>query len=98
MPGTQSALAAQWPGEIHVRVVDAVQGDPVAQARVRIESTTAVALTDAGGFARLRAVEPGTYTLSADALSYATVRKTVQVRNGEVTRVTLALEPLGLAL
>lgn len=78
-------------------VTDAATGDPVAHATVTAEGDTAfAATTDADGAYRV-AVNPGTYTVTAEADGYEPASvEGVTVGEGETTDgVDLALDPAG---
>jgi hypothetical protein len=96
------ATAAQelGPGEAVVvgRVTEATTGQPVAGAVVRIEDVDRFALTDSLGRYSLPRVPPGTHTLVAEGLGFATVRVPVLVgvRGVVVRDIVLARSALSV--
>jgi vitamin B12 transporter len=88
-----STLQAQWPAELSGRAVDATSGAGIPGVRVELEGGAVVTLTDAAGAFHLRGLEPGHSRLQGRALGYLSATYPVELRNGEVTRVLLILEP-----
>lgn len=91
LPGT---AAAQWPGEVEGRVVDALTSGGVEAATVRFPGLSLRDVTDASGRFRFRSVEPGRHELVVERAGYAPVRVTVRVDNGHTSRLALELHPL----
>lgn len=66
-------LWAQTTGKISGRVVDNATGDPLPGANVLIDETALGAATDADGYYFIIAVPPGTYSVRAQVIGYATI-------------------------
>ena len=90
--------SGQFPGELLGRVVDAVTGLPVADARIDLAELQRVALSGGSGGFRLRGLEPGSYSLRVRRVGYATLAAEVEIRNGATARVTFYLQPAPVAL
>lgn len=89
------ALAwSQNTGKLAGRVVDASTGEPLPGANVFLEGTTLGTSTDVSGEYTIFEVPPGTYTVVASFVGYATVRQeNVQVIAGITTRLDFELRP-----
>lgn len=70
--------------------------NPIAGAVVGLTETDASTTTDAGGRFSFSQLEPGTYTVLANALGYSAVARTVDVVAGELAEVQLTLEALAV--
>ena len=80
-------------GKIAGRVVDAESGTPVPGAAIIIEGTTLGDAADEDGYYAIINVKPGTYTLLASIIGYATVRiENVSVSVDRTTRVNIELQ------
>lgn len=90
---TPSLLQAQWPAELSGRVVDGLTGAGIPGVRVELDGSTTIALSDASGAFHLRGLEPGTRSVLVRALGYLPAARPVELRNGEVTRLLLSLDP-----
>ena len=90
------ASATQWPGELSGRIVDSLARTPLGAVEVLLEPGAWKTLTDASGGFRLRGLEPGSYRLSVRRLGYARTHLDVEIQNGVVARVALALTPVAL--
>jgi vitamin B12 transporter len=93
-----SPAAGQWPGEVAGTVTDAVSGEPVPAAGVEVVEPGRRALTDGTGAFRVRGLEPGRVRVRVRRAGYAAREETVEVENGRVTRVSIALHPSAVAL
>lgn len=90
------SAAAQWPGTVVGRVIDATTGEAIATAVVEIPALStpaSSARTGPSGSFSLQAIEPGLHTVRAAAPGYLDHHEEVQVRNGAATRVDIALRP-----
>lgn len=92
-----SAALAQHAPELRGRVVDGVTGLAIDGADVRLDDG-ARARTAADGSFLLRALRPGTATLETRALGYAPDRRPVELANGAVQAVTIAMMPAPVQL
>ncbi|HEX2203710.1 MAG TPA: carboxypeptidase-like regulatory domain-containing protein [Longimicrobium sp.] len=78
------------------RVTDAATGSPIAGATLRIEGTSASAVTDAGGRYRIDTAGQGHQSdLRAEAGGYRAAVRAVAARPGTVTRAEFALTARG---
>lgn len=91
-------LAAQWPGEVAGRVVDARTGEGVPLATVEDASAVAVAFTDGTGAFRLEGLDSGERTLRIRGIGYAPTQVTVEVRSGVTVSLVIWLDPLPIEL
>jgi hypothetical protein len=83
---------AQTTGKIAGRVIDAGTGAPLPGVSVYVEGTTQGAATDINGEYVIIGIRPGTYTVVASFVGYATERREgVQVGSGLTTQVDFAL-------
>lgn len=88
--------AAQWPGTLVGRVFDATTGEAVSTAVVEIPTLSAPASsarTGPSGSYSIQGIEPGLHVVRTAAPGYLDHDQEVQVRNGAVTRVDIALRP-----
>lgn len=86
-------------GQITGTVTDSTTGEPLPGVNVVIVGTQQGAATDVQGNYTLSGLAPGSYTLQVSFIGYAP--KTVpgvEVRDGETTRVDIALRPSAVAL
>ena len=94
--GTPGRAAEETTGGIVVTVLGA-KGRPIAGARVGSAAPSALrsGTTDASGVARLLALPPDTYTLSAQASGFrSSVQQGVVVQPGATVRIDLQLTPV----
>lgn len=84
---------AQWPGQIHGSVTDAVTGAPVSQVAVQLPDLSRTTTSGPGGTFRLRGVDPGVHRLVVTRLGYAPAEILVSVENGAIARVRLMMTP-----
>ncbi|HAT18040.1 MAG TPA: hypothetical protein DCS76_09620, partial [Gemmatimonadetes bacterium] len=96
LPGPTTAI--QWPGELSGRVVDSLTRTTLGAVEVLVEPGSWRTSTDASGSLLLRGLEPGSYRVSFSRLGYGRTYRDVEVRNGNVTRVTVELTPVALEL
>jgi len=85
-------LTAQETGTVRGYVNDEQSGEPMVFTNVRLERTDKGASTDMNGFFSIPNVEPGEYTLFSTYIGYDTVRKQVQVEEGEIVNVRITLK------
>ncbi len=86
-------------GSIMGTVTDDVTGEAIPGANVAIVGTQQGSSTDASGQYTITGVEPGTYTVQASFVGFATAQTPgVQVVEGEATVVDFALEPTDIGL
>ncbi len=90
--------AAQFPGELRGRVVSAGSGAPVVAAVVEIPGAGRSALTDATGAFLVRGLDPGIHEVLVRHIGFAVWSDDVEVRNGRVTTVRVALIEVAVAL
>jgi vitamin B12 transporter len=90
--------AAQRPGEIAGRVVEAGTAAPVEAAAVEVPQLGVRAWTDGTGRFRFRGVEPGVYRVRVSRAGYAARQAEASVRNGEEAWLEVALAPAAVAL
>ncbi len=90
--------AAQRPGEIAGRVVEAGTAAPVEAAAVEVPQLGVRAWTDGAGRFRLRGVEPGLYRVRVSRSGYAARQVEAEVRNGEEAWLEVRLAPAAVAL
>ena len=69
------ATAAQTTGKINGRIVDAESGEPLPGVNVLIEGIVQGTSSDVDGYYVIVGVRPGTYTLRASYVGYATERQ-----------------------
>jgi Carboxypeptidase regulatory-like domain len=94
MPHGVNAQAHEMPGTIEAVVLDGVTRQAVASAKVTATVNGRTALTDVEGRFKLDAVAGGLVDLTVRAAGYADLtEKGVCVRPGELTTLTLALDP-----
>ena len=80
-------------GKIAGRIVEANSGTPMPGAAIRIEGTTLGDAADNDGYYSIINVKPGTYTLVASMIGYATLRvENVEVSVDRTTRVNAELQ------
>ncbi len=81
-------------------VVRGKEGEPLAEARLVLESAARVAIqatdTDQAGRYRLPEIPLGTYELEVTAEGFAPLRRRLEV-GGDIHELALALEPIGEA-
>lgn len=96
--GTPRAALAQWPGEVHVTVVDRFGQSAVGGATVEVAGTGTHHVTDARGSLVLRGLSPGTLTIRVVALGYHPRELALEARNGHRSRLTVELSPKPLTM
>ncbi len=81
-------------GKIIGRMVDAETGEALIGVTVMLEGTKLGAVTDLDGNFVIKRVPVGIYTLVASSVGYSATKVTaVEVTDGEVERIDLALKP-----
>jgi len=104
-PGTNEVVFVVSPDEmisglasLSVRVVDAVTGIPIQQARLLLDGGTyfdsgSMAGTDADGRASIERREPGSFELRISAKGYGELRRAIELSRGETSDLgTVALQ------
>ncbi len=100
------ALAAVVPGRVAAqdgaiggRVTESVTGTGIPDVSVLVDDSERGAVSDSGGYYRIRQVRAGTYTVRFRRIGYRSgVVRTVVVRAGETSRVDIALEARAVQL
>ena len=90
--------AAQRPGEVAGRVVEAGSAAPLEMASVEIAELGVRAWTDGTGRFRFRGVEPGEYRVRVARAGYEARQLAATVRNGETAWLEVRLDPAAVAL
>ena len=85
-----AAVAAQVPGKIAGKIIDKSTGEEIIGATVQVEGMNKGAVTDIEG-KFLVSLEPGSYTLTLNYISYNTQKVTVDVKPNEVVYLNLAM-------
>jgi len=80
------------PGKIYGYVTDQATGQPISGATVTVQGVGSVT-TDSSGYYEIT-VNPGTYTVTAEANGYYSQTKSVTVGDGELVRADFALQPV----
>lgn len=91
-------IVAQVPAELRGHVTDASTGRPVDGATVTVEGRAETVTTATDGDFVLRGLEPRTYSMRVRALGYAPSEQHVEMVNGRVTTLEIALRPTAVAL
>ena len=84
-------VSAQTTGTVQGSVTDAANGQPLANAQVRIEGTVLGALSDANGRYSVPSVPTGRRTVVARRIGYGEERRTVDVTSGSPVTVDIAM-------
>ncbi|HEY4132392.1 MAG TPA: TonB-dependent receptor plug domain-containing protein, partial [Gemmatimonadaceae bacterium] len=85
-------VTAQVPGELRGHVTDARTSQPVPEARIDVVGRGDVARTSTDGVFVLRGLEPRAYTVRIRALGYAVKQFDVEIENGRVATLDVALD------
>ncbi len=89
---------ARRAGAVHGVVVDRAGGVPVAGVSVRIRELGRGETSHADGAFHFDRVPPGSYTLVAERIGYATAERPVRVEEGGTATVEIVLEPSALQI
>jgi outer membrane cobalamin receptor len=81
----------QVAGEVRGRVIDSLTAESIEGARVEVVGRTDVARANSNGTFALRGLEPRAYTVRVRAVGYVAQQFDVEVTNGRVTTVDVAL-------
>jgi outer membrane cobalamin receptor len=92
------AAAAQWPGAVEGRALDALTREGVEAASVRIPALARHTLSDASGRFRFRALEPGAHEVTIERVGYAPSRVVVEVANGRTAALVVELVPVATSV
>jgi peptide/nickel transport system substrate-binding protein len=79
-------------GSVEGHIYDAVTGDPVAGASVKLVDTTKLVLTDDEGYYSLEQLAPGSYTLNVSKSGYLSNETEIDIVAGEATVQDMNLE------
>lgn len=91
----QLQLLAATTGKIAGKVVDKKTGEELIGVSVSVEGTSTGATTDFEGKFVISNLKPGAYSLIISYVSYAKKSiKNVEVKAGEITSLSIALEPV----
>lgn len=91
---TEFSVAQSAEGQISGKVVDTQTGEPIIGANVAITGTTKGAATDLDGNYAIKAIEPGTYSITVSYVSYSKKTVTeVEISAEETTRLNISLQP-----
>jgi len=94
-----SALTAQaQQGRVTVRVTDAANQQPVAQAQVQLVGTTLGGLTGPEGKFTIRGVPAGTHDVRVLRVGYGEQKKQVQVAGDQEATVDFAISAVAISL
>ncbi len=94
--GAGSAMAQE--GTLTGLVTSAATGGPLVSVQVFIEGTGVGGLTQGSGRFLILNVSPGTYSVTADRIGYASVTRQVSVMAGETAVLDYVMEEEALAL
>ena len=83
---------------LHGRVVDARSGEPIRKVKIVVVASQQSTTTDENGRFILEGIHPGDLDLYITTVSYGLVKKTIPVKEGEMTEVEIALNQEGAAL
>src|SRR5690349_13050701 len=84
-------LAAQVTGKIAGKIIDKSTGEDIIGATIQVEGAGKGAVTDIEGKFQL-SLEPGSYTLTLNYISYKTEKVQVDVKPNEVVYLNFAME------
>ncbi|MGH9673156.1 MAG: TonB-dependent receptor [Bryobacteraceae bacterium] len=87
------ACAAASAQEIRGRVADALTGEHLARAQIRVQGHSATALTAADGAFALAALAPGEYVLLVSTVGYRTAREPFTLAASEAKSFEILLRP-----
>ena len=96
LASTAASAQGAEPATVNGFVRDAVSGETLIQATVRVEGTGRGAATNVQGFYTLGGLGAGEVALVASYVGYQTVRQTVALEAGQTLRLDLELTPEGL--
>ncbi|MGD8321278.1 MAG: carboxypeptidase-like regulatory domain-containing protein, partial [Gemmatimonadota bacterium] len=95
--GAATPLAAQT-GAITGTITSSQTGEPLSAAQVSVEGTGLGALTQSNGKFLILRVPPGTYTVNAVLIGFASGSAQVTVTAGESAVADMRLEPQAISL
>jgi vitamin B12 transporter len=78
--------SAQFPAELHGRVVDGFTGQGILGVRISIEGTPHRVLTEGDGSFRIRGLEEGLLRFTVFASGFQPQTREIELRNGRITR------------
>ena len=88
---TATPLNAQVAGEVRGRVTNAETARPITNSRVEVTGRSELVRTDVDGNFVLRGLPPGNYVVTVRAVGYAGLTRDIEIRNGRVTPLAIAL-------
>lgn len=83
---------------LHGTIIDGSTGQPVANATVRLRESARREISHADGSFHFDGIPAGTHTIVVEMLGYAPLERRVEVVDGVVTQLVLALTPSALRL
>ncbi len=96
--GTARVLSSQVPAELHGYLTDAATARPIADGRIDVIGRTESARSGPDGEFVIRGLEPRDYAVHLRAFGYLPRDVDVELVNGRVTRIDVALDPAPAAL
>ncbi|MGQ9524537.1 MAG: carboxypeptidase regulatory-like domain-containing protein [Armatimonadota bacterium] len=100
VPESNLVMTRQPPGELKGRVLDAVTGGPIANARVVVQSTVEdvviTVTTSADGTYKVKPVPTGSYQVTADAEGYRAQTGSFQSTSNGTATLDFRLTPSGV--
>ena len=96
-PGASTAQA-QRTGTIQGIILDATTQRPLASARIVVQGTDLVAITNDQGRYLIRGVPVGPQVLEVELLGYTTTTRRVEVAEGQIVTANIALEETAVLL
>lgn len=93
------SIFGQEPGSLYGNITDSKTGDPIPGVNIIIKGTYYGAATDTKGNFRIKAVNPGNYTIEVSFIGYKTVKYTgIKIEAGKNKQLDVKLEESVLTL
>ncbi len=93
------SIFGQEPGSLSGNITDSKTGDPIPGVNIIIKGTYYGAATDTKGNFRIKAVNPGNYTIEVSFIGYKTVKYTgIKIEAGKNKQLDVKLEESVLTL
>lgn len=89
---------SQTTASLSGKVADAGTGETLAGASIFVEGMNKQLTTDLNGYFDLSSIQPGTYTLVCQYLSYSDKKLRVEIKGGEIAFVRIDLQETGTDL